>query len=93
MEEKVAATVTKIIKAITPVCSHLSGKLKIPVPIAPASKLKIAPLKAPSPRGPKVLLNQDLFGTYSVRAVSVSRDWLYRSVIKNLFIYLKVKGT
>lgn len=44
-----------MMKGIIPIYSTLSGRLKIPVPIALANKVKIAALKAPFLIGPKAL--------------------------------------
>lgn len=45
-------------KGIIPICSALEGRLKIPVPIALASKVNMAALKAPFLIGPKALFKK-----------------------------------
>lgn len=64
MYEKKPAKAAKIKKGIIPIYSTRSGKLKIPVPIALASKVKMIPLKEPSFIGLKALLIKP-FLTYS----------------------------
>lgn len=49
---------TKMMKGIIPICYILSGRLKIPVPIALANKVNIAALKAPLLMGPKALFKK-----------------------------------
>jgi hypothetical protein len=52
---------TKIAKGIKPICYTRSGRLKIPVPIALANKVRIAALKAPFLIGPNALLKNGLY--------------------------------
>lgn len=51
---------TKNAKGINPISYTLSGKLKIPVPIALAKSVKIAALNAPFLIGPKALFKNGL---------------------------------
>jgi hypothetical protein len=58
--EKIPASKANAKKAMTPIYSTLNGKLKIPVPMALANNVKIAPRKEPSLIGENVLEAQDL---------------------------------
>ena len=66
--------IAKAKNAITPISSTLKGKLNIPVPIAPASRVKVAPLREPSVMGPKARLKHDLLSGYAESTDCVIRD-------------------
>jgi hypothetical protein len=52
-----------------PICSTLSGRLKIPVPIALARRVRMAALRAPFLMGPKALFKKGLFSEGSIESL------------------------